>query len=85
MSWDFSEVGKAYRGVVANIGFTDSFMVYLWGLREGLLLAKVKRLLEIMIKMDSALVVSYMNKDGNVEGPRIYACDKLQGTCEHLG
>lgn len=76
---------EGISGIVANKEFMDSFIVQLWGLRECLLLAEVKRLVEIVTKMDTALVVSYMNKDGNVEGTRVYACDKLQGTCVHVG
>lgn len=50
-------------GYVARIGATNSFLAELWGLREGLRLARNQGFTNITVEMDSVAVVQVLTRD----------------------
>nr|GMC80045.1 LINE-type retrotransposon LIb DNA [Ipomoea batatas] len=59
--------GNWLWGFMVNIDITNSFMVELWGLREGLRLCLERGIRWVKVKMNSKAIVDLMNKDGGVE------------------
>nr|GLL25014.1 uncharacterized protein LOC109163410 [Ipomoea trifida] len=64
-------LGEWLFGFVTKIGFTNSFAAELWGIREGLRLAKVKGFRRVFLEMDSESVVTFLN--GNLEDNGCYS------------
>ncbi|OMO78348.1 hypothetical protein CCACVL1_14470 [Corchorus capsularis] len=55
--------GEWLAGFLVNIGTLDSLVAELWGLREGLLLAKQRRLWPLVVELDASMIV-HMVKNG---------------------
>lgn len=49
------------RGFYCNIGITNSLAVELWGLRDGLTLARKVNICKLIIEIDAKLVVDLIN------------------------
>ncbi|OMO84077.1 hypothetical protein CCACVL1_11015 [Corchorus capsularis] len=45
-----------------KIGLTDSLLAELWGIREGLRLAKSLNLRNVVVQMDASVVVNFLNQ-----------------------
>nr|GLL45961.1 uncharacterized protein LOC109163410 [Ipomoea trifida] len=56
-------LGDWLYGFITKIGSTYSFAAELWGLREGLRLAKTKGFRRVVLEMDSESVVALLNGD----------------------
>nr|GMD37695.1 LINE-type retrotransposon LIb DNA [Ipomoea batatas] len=56
-------LGDWLYGFITKIGATNSFAAELWGLREGLRLAKTKGFRRVVLEMDSESVVALLNGD----------------------
>ena len=50
-------------GFSRSLGCTNSFMVELWALRDGLILAKDLNLNSLIVELDAKSVVQLMNSD----------------------
>lgn len=50
------------RRFAMKIGITDSLSAELWGIREGLRLAKSLNLSNVIVQMDASVVVNFLNK-----------------------
>nr|BAE79385.1 unnamed protein product [Ipomoea batatas] len=61
-----NENGLWVAGYICNIGTANSFLAELWGLREGLLLAKNRGFTKLIAETDSEAVVQVLRKDGPV-------------------
>ena len=55
--------GNWVQGYARGLGHTSSFMVELWVLRDGLILAREMRLNNLIIELDALSVVTLMNND----------------------
>ena len=53
--------GSWVKGYARGLGHTNSIMIELWALRDGLVLAKEMRLNNLIIKLDALSVVILMN------------------------
>ncbi|XVF30109.1 hypothetical protein REPUB_Repub16aG0028500 [Reevesia pubescens] len=67
-------------GFVINIGRTYSFFAELWGVREGLLLAKDLNLTKLIVEMDVATTVELLKKEVDLSHP----CATLVQDCISL-
>ncbi|OMO53937.1 reverse transcriptase [Corchorus capsularis] len=52
--------GGWVKGFMLNIGTTDSLSAELWGIRQGLLMAKSMNIASLVIEMDAAVVVQFL-------------------------
>ncbi|XVF04810.1 hypothetical protein REPUB_Repub05bG0117600 [Reevesia pubescens] len=63
------ENGRWIKGFLVNIGKTDSLQAELWGMREGLRLAKDLRCRNLVTQSDAALVVNMLNTELTLNHP----------------
>lgn len=56
--------GNWIAGYTCNIGIANSFLAELWGLREGLLLAKNRGISKLIAETDSETMVQVLRRDG---------------------
>nr|GMD92032.1 reverse transcriptase [Ipomoea batatas] len=80
-------LGDWLFGFVTKIGFTNSFAAELWGLREGLRLAKAKGFRRVVMELDSKSVVTLVS--GDLEDHGCYSslvkdCRFLLGSFEQI-
>ena len=56
-------------GFVLNIGVTNSLMAELWGVREGLLLARSLGLHDVVVELDALIIVQFLKSSVDLSHP----------------
>ncbi|XVF30019.1 hypothetical protein REPUB_Repub16aG0021300 [Reevesia pubescens] len=69
--------GNWLKRYIVNIGVTNSLMAELWGVREGLLLAKSVEIHKLVVELDAAVVVHFLT-EGVVDS---HPCSVLVNEC----
>ena len=75
--------GKWISGFACHIGFTTSFVAKLWGLRDGLMLARRLDVSKIVIEIDAKSIVDLLNCEGD-HGFQFHPCSVIFSDCKSL-
>ena len=75
--------GKWIIGFACHIGFTTSFVAKLWGLRDGLMLARRLDVSKIVIEIDVKSIVDLLNCEGD-HGFQFHPCSVIFSDCKSL-